>query len=64
MFSATSDVWFVMTLVDQDGAPVLQVVLIWGIRTKGHEDHRMITAQAEVHSALEAGTLALAHLEV
>lgn len=54
----------IVSLVDQNGTALLEAIRVGRIPTERHENHRVVATQPEVHPALEAGALAVAHLQI
>src|SRR5690606_19948881 len=58
---ATSNV---VPLINERGAVILKPIVIGRVRSDRGENDGVVAADPEVHAALEAGPLPLAHLEV
>lgn len=56
-----STLGLVMTFIYQGGPVVLKPISVRCIRADGHEHHRMVATQPEVHPALKARALSAAH---
>ena len=54
----------VMTFRDEGGAAIFKPITIRCVRANGHQDDRIVTAEAKVHALLQAGALATTHLDI